>query len=111
VQRVQGKSFAYGWTVICIVLASISLLVDLLKFAAQHQITISSSYSEGLLFGIYLVTVFALQQELEDTIPNLRLSSAMTFFFGLLYFQYHLQKWRLPVTAVAAPAPPPASGM
>jgi hypothetical protein len=92
VQRVQGRSFAYGWTIICIVLASISLVVDLVKLAAQHQLTASGSYFDGLLLGVYLVTVFALQQELEDAIPRLRLSSAMTFFFGPVYFQFHLQK-------------------
>ena len=88
----QGKSYAYGWTVICIVLSSISLLFDLEKLVAQHQLTARSGYLEGLLFGIYLVTVFALQQELEDTIPSLRLSGVMTFLFGPIYFQYHLQK-------------------
>jgi len=107
VQRIQGKSFSYGWTIICIVMASISLLVDLAKFATQHQVPTSAGYLDGILFGIYLVTVFALQDELEGMMPDLRLSGAMTFFFGPIYFQYHLQKWGLPggpLVVATAPA-------
>jgi len=92
VQRVQGRSFAYGWTIICIVLSSISVLVDLVKLAAKHQLTARGDHFEGILFGIYLVTIFALQDELEGAIPNLRLSGVMTFFFGPIYFQFHLRK-------------------
>jgi hypothetical protein len=92
VQRVGGRSFAYGWTIICIVLSSISLLVDIVKLVAKHQLTASGGYFEGILFGIYLVTIFALQDELEGAIPNLRLSGVMTFFFGPIYFQFHLRK-------------------
>jgi hypothetical protein len=56
----------------------------------------SSRYLEGLLAGVYLVSIFALQQELEEAIPGMRLSGAMTFFFGPVYFQYHLQRFQAP---------------
>jgi hypothetical protein len=95
VKRVQGMSYAYGWTILCIVLWSVSLLDYLSRLVADNWSS-SSRYLEGLLAGVYLVSIFALQQELEEAIPGMRLSGAMTFFFGPVYFQYHLQRFQAP---------------
>jgi len=41
-------------------------------------------------FILFLVTVFVMRSEMEADPIDMRLSGAMTFFFAVLYFQYHL---------------------
>jgi len=62
---------------------------------------------------LYIMAEFALRAELQAAPFGIKLSGPMTFFFGPVYFQYHLQKWGLPgevggPPVVAVPTPPPA---
>ena len=42
--------------------------------------------------ALYLTAAFSLRRELEDA-TGLVLQGGMTFFFGPIYFQYHLRKY------------------
>jgi len=105
VKKVTGKSLAWGWSVVCIALSALTLLRDINHYVQLGHLPARAGYFDGVLAGIYIVTVFALQQELEETIPSLQLSGIMTFFFGPVYFQYHLQKVRLSAVAAAPLSP------
>lgn len=63
----------------------------------------------SLIVGIvlYLMAAFALRRELETAPFGIKLSGPMTFFFGPIYFQYHLQKWGLPGGVGGPPVAPP----
>ena len=49
-----------------------------------------------LLVVLWVVTAFTLRGELESSPINIPLSGIATFFFGSVYFQYHLFDYQVP---------------
>ena len=101
IRHVRGSSLVYGWAVVCVILSSILIANDVVTLLERHTLNARSGYGAGLLYGIYVVIIFVLQQQIEETLPGTRLSGVMTFFFGPVYFQYHLRRVSLAGTASA----------
>jgi hypothetical protein len=49
-----------------------------------------------LLFVLWVVVAYTLKGELESSPIKIPLSGIMTFFFGSVYFQYHLFDYQVP---------------
>jgi len=101
VRKVRGKSRALPFS---IALASLlPLMILYLLFMAVIMRLLGSSFETGaaIIVGVWLlsfvvlrlVTVFTLRSELEKEPIGIPLGGVMTFFFGTIYFQYHLRDW------------------
>jgi hypothetical protein len=87
VKRVSGRSVAYGWAWVYVVVATVSLTATLCARA--------DDWVNGATAILYFVVAFLLQGDLEEKPIALQLSGVMTFFFAPIYFQYHLQTFGL----------------
>jgi hypothetical protein len=121
VKKVTGAKKAYTRALISVCLYGAALLTSFgtAGTAARLNGTVTASQStmaivSGLILiaaaVMYIVASFNLRTELEGAPFGLKLSGVMTFFFGAIYFQYHLQKLWLPVAGLPtyAPAATPA---
>ncbi len=55
--------------------------------------------------GVYFGTVYTLRFELESSPIEIPLGAVMTFFFGTIYFQYHLRDYNREDAAFASAHP------
>lgn len=101
VRRVQGKSRAFP---LSIALASLlPLMILYIVFMAVVMRLLGDEFQTGaaIMTGLWviafivlrLLTVFTLRAELQEEPIGIPLGGAMTFFFGTIYFQYHLRDW------------------
>lgn len=98
VARVRGKSkgrtFAISWLVFLCFMFFAGIGIGILQMAGQRSM---ASALNGILqiisFVLYLATVFTIKKELEESPIAIPLGGVMTFFFGPMYFQYHLQDY------------------
>ena len=99
VRKVRGRSKTLPWT---IVYASILPAVYLCAIAfgiigtllhVQNVVAIANAAEPWVriaLFALFLIATYTLRNELCDDPIDLPLTGVMTFFFGAVYFQYHL---------------------
>jgi hypothetical protein len=105
VRKVRGHSKTLPWA---IAYASIIPAYLLFAFAigalgallqlqnAQAIFATVTTLVRIAMFVLWIVTVFTLSGELSADPLDIPLSGAMTFFFGPLYFQYHLYDYEVP---------------
>lgn len=55
-----------------------------------------TKFVQVAMFAMWLVTTFMLRSELEAEPIGIPLGGGMTFFFGPIYFQYHLFDYEVP---------------
>lgn len=102
VKRVNGTSRAFAWSIahVCffplIFLAAIGVgvAIPLLHLNDETAKGLMGALMAFVIVGIlvlYYVTVYTLRSELQDLPIGLTLGPIMTFFFGTIYFQYHLR--------------------
>jgi preprotein translocase subunit SecY len=99
VRKVRGRSKTLPWAiayasiiplyfVFCLALGALGALLHLDN--VQSIFATVTLIVRIALFILWIVTVFTLSGELGAEPIEIPLSGAMTFFFGPLYFQYHL---------------------
>lgn len=93
VAQIRGKCNGRTWAIVWLALCG-------LTFVGGIALAVVGIRSKGfelvmrlLSVGSYLAAVFSMKSELENSPINIPLSGVMTFFFGPLYFQYHLQDY------------------
>jgi hypothetical protein len=104
VRKVYGHSKALPWAIayICIlpVLFVFGFVMGILGVVLHIQnvegiVNIAVLVGRLLIFALYLGAAYTLRGELESSPINIPLSGVMTFFFGPVYFQYHLQDYEV----------------
>lgn len=96
VRKTTGKKKAFVWAILhaSIVPAYIVLATGMALLGFTDM---TADSAEGLLRLIIMIfwtiTVFVLRSELESPEIGIPLGGIMTFFFGPIYFQYHLQDY------------------
>ncbi|QMV17679.1 hypothetical protein GOB94_02395 [Granulicella sp. 5B5] len=93
VRRVNGKSRAFVLSIVaaCFVPAMILLGgIEGAVGATQEQIGMIVGFATIVYVVLYLWTIFQLRSELEAEPIGIPLGGGMTFFFSVIYFQYHL---------------------
>jgi|HubBroStandDraft_1064217.scaffolds.fasta_scaffold48618_2 hypothetical protein len=101
VRRVRGKSRAFPFAIALACL--LPLLILYVVFMAVLMRLLGAEFQTGVAFmvGLWvisfvvlrLVTVYTLRAELQEEPIGIPLGGVMTFFFGTVYFQYHLRDW------------------
>lgn len=103
VKKVAGYERPFWWTLAylifhCLVIAAgiagylFAPLLQQQDIFALYVITVQEVGRWGGLV-LWIVCVFMLEGGLDSPPINIPLSGFMTFFFGPLYFQYHLQNY------------------
>lgn len=115
VRKVRGRSTAFVWSIIHIcIFPAIFFMAILtgLAIALMHQQDAGPPLIGGLMvfcflsiMVLYTVTAFMLRSELQAEPIGIPLSGVMTFFFGPIYFQYHLRDftWDMSNPVVGSP--------
>jgi hypothetical protein len=104
VKRVRGSSNAFVWSIVHLCAYPVLFFVAIVVGIAMAVLHMDSTASAGIVgtlmilvfFAIvvlYFGTVYTLRSELEELPIGLTLGPIMTFFFGTVYFQYHLQSF------------------
>jgi preprotein translocase subunit SecY len=105
VRKVYGRSKALPWA---IVYASVIPLFFLFAFTlgivgvllhlqnAQAIVASIGLYVRIVLLVLWIIATFTLSGELSTEPIGIPLSGFMTFFFGPVYFQYHLYDYEVP---------------
>jgi hypothetical protein len=129
VRRVRGKSRAFPFSIALACLLPLMILYVVFMAALMRLLGASFETWAGIIVGLWvisfvvlrLVTVFTLRSELQEEPIGIPLGGGMTFFFGTIYFQYHLRDWdgslepngvlglsgaTAPIMASDAPQPP-----
>ena len=105
VRKVRGRSKALPWAIINASLLPAAVIagfvVGVVGVMTHVQNLQSITTSLGLFvriaaFVLWLVSDFTLSGELEADPINIPMSGAMVFFFGPIYFQYHLFDYQVP---------------
>lgn len=93
VAQIRGECNGRTWAIVWLALFG-------LTFVGGIVLAVMGIRSKGfelimrlLSVGSYIAAVFSMKSELEDAPINMSLSGIMTFFFGPLYFQYHLMDY------------------
>jgi hypothetical protein len=100
VRKVRGKSTAFVLAIVhCCFFPALILIgfVGGMLGATENSSWLNVVDAIGVLgfLVLWFATVFTLRSELLESPINIPLSGAMTFFFGPLYFQYHLHDYEL----------------
>jgi hypothetical protein len=105
-KRITGRSTVFVVALIhmCLIPAFFVFVVCLsigLQFSGHgNEITavmnVLTPLVQLMVAGFYFATAFMLRSQLEDFPINIPLSGIMTFFFGPIYFQYHLHDYAVP---------------
>ena len=93
VRRVNGKSRAFVLAIVSLcAIPGVILLggIEGLVGATAAQTGIIVAFGSVIYAGLYLWAVFQLRNELESEPMGIPLGGVMTFFFSVIYFQYHL---------------------
>jgi hypothetical protein len=105
VRKVYGRSKSLPWAIAyASILPALVLFIFVTGFlgAFLHLANVQQVVSIGLVLArialgvLWIVTVFMLRDELSADPINIPLGGIMTFFFGPLYFQYHLSDYQVP---------------
>ena len=106
VKRMTGSSKGFTWAIVNLcalpVLFTFALLLGVVVAATHHTaeaggVTNALETWYRLIFIVLnLGTVFTLKSEMDSYPIAMSLSGVMTFFFGTIYFQYHLHDYVLP---------------
>jgi hypothetical protein len=97
-KRVRGHGRAFWWALAYLLYIPgafvLGGIVGLICAAAHVPFSQVSGALQLIVraagYGIYIWTIFTLRSELASSPINLPLGGIMTFFFGPIYFQYHL---------------------
>jgi hypothetical protein len=109
IKKVQPETKALQWYIVILSIAVVSIFVTISRFAflmhghgaGHHEapsiVAVSYMLSAASLVMNWIVYPFAMRDSLlkhfnESDPIGLELSGVMTFFFGSLYFQYHLNR-------------------
>jgi preprotein translocase subunit SecY len=104
VRKVRGHSRTLPWAIaytsvlpvlflFAIVMAVLEVLLSLQNIPAIVGLVIE--WAQITLFLLWLVTIFMLSNELSAEPIGIPLSGLGTFFFGPVYFQYHLHNYKV----------------
>jgi len=101
VRKVRGRSRALPFSIALACLLPLMLFYVLFMGVLMRLIGTEFQNGVAIAVGLWvisfvvlrLVTVFTLRSELEEEPIAIPLGGAMTFFFGTIYFQYHLRDW------------------
>jgi hypothetical protein len=105
VRKALGRSKALPWTIVyASVLPALYLFAFTFGFVGtllhvqnvREIVVIASQWVRVALFVLFIVATFTLRIELSEDPINIPLSGPMTFFFGAIYFQYHLFDYQVP---------------
>jgi hypothetical protein len=129
VRKVRGRSTAFTWAIIHLcffpfIFVGGIFLGALFGFLGRDYSLTSplvESYQVFVVIGIlvlYYGTTFILRSELEAEPIGMSLGGGMTFFFGTIYFQYHLRDFEFAdgtpkgsgMLNLSQPAMPPIAG-
>jgi fatty acid desaturase len=104
VSKVYGRSKALPWAItytavlpaFFLLMIALGVCGALMHLANVQQIAaIMLLFVRIILFILYVTTCFTLRGELSDYPISIPLSGFMTFFFGPIYFQYHLYDYEV----------------
>ncbi|SEG56821.1 hypothetical protein SAMN05421819_3596 [Bryocella elongata] len=101
VRKVRGSSKAFVWSIVNLAVWPVVIFAGAVIGVATTLLHVDPTESSAMLatFGVLvflavlilnLGTIFTLRSELEELPVGLSLGAIMTFFFGPIYFQYHL---------------------
>jgi hypothetical protein len=98
VRKVYGKSKALPWAIayaailpaLFVLVFAVAFLGTMMHANVQELSAIVLLVARVLLIVLWITAVFILRGELTDYPLDIPLSGIMTFFFGPIYFQYHL---------------------
>jgi hypothetical protein len=105
VRKVRGTSRAYVWAIVHAAYLPVGFLAMILVgFAIGLSHPDNTTGAIQVATGVFVVgflvlyfcTVFTLRSELEEDPIGIPLGGGMTFFFGTIYFQYHLRDYAGP---------------
>lgn len=68
--------------------------------ATQDQIGMIVGFATIVYVGMYLWTIYQMRSELEAQPIGIPLGGVMTFFFSVIYFQYHLYDYDVEAKSV-----------
>ena len=127
VRKVFGKSKALPWAIVYVSVLPVfflcAVLLGVYGGAAKQNVApvlaLLTTFVRIALFVLWICTTFLLRGELEAEPLHIPLGGGMTFFFGPVYFQYHLFEYEvtdevhafrgpLRTELPVQPAPPPA---
>jgi preprotein translocase subunit SecY len=104
VRKVRGRSRTLPWAI-----ANASALPALFLFAlvmgalgaayqlenTQTDVAIAVEWARVIMGALWLITIYMLHNELSEHPISIPLSGVATFFFGPIYFQYHLYDYEV----------------
>jgi hypothetical protein len=101
VKRVTGRMRALWWAIAYLVYLPASFLLGMVlaviammqHVSPQEMIAPLQTFIRIIGFILALFAAFTLKSELQLQPVGMSLSGVMTFFFGTIYFQYHLRDW------------------
>ena len=107
VRKVYGRSKALPWAIAylatlpaAIVAGFLIGVVGVLTHRSLGEIQAIANMLtlvvQIAIFVLFLVTAYTLRGELESDPINIPLGGVMTFFFSVIYFQYHLYDYTVP---------------
>ena len=103
VRKMRGRSRTMRWLIAVVVLypaVFIALILVLIVLTVVHvpidrsASTLVDGFAEIVVVILRLTAVYTLRNELAEPPINLATSKVMALFFGQLYFQYFLRKFR-----------------
>jgi preprotein translocase subunit SecY len=104
VRKVRGRSRTLPWAI-----ANASVIPALFLFAlvmgglgavlhlqnVQAAIEIATQWVRIVMYALWILTLYMLHNELSAQPIGIPLSGVATFFFGPIYFQYHLYDYQV----------------
>jgi hypothetical protein len=105
VRKVRGHSKALPWTIVnasllpAAFIAGFTIGIVVVMMHSQNLQSITASlnlFVRIAAFALWLVCVFTLSGELEAEPIDIPMSGGIVFFFGPIYFQYHLYDYEVP---------------
>jgi preprotein translocase subunit SecY len=104
VRKVRGRSRTLPWAI-----ANASALPALFLFAivmgvlgavlhvqnVQATVQLAVQWVRITMYALWFITIYTLHNELSEQPISIPLSGVATFFFGPIYFQYHLYDYQV----------------
>ena len=104
VKRMTGENKGFVWAMVNLCAFPAVLLLAftigvVVAMKGQSAVALSHAlepFARIVFIVLNITTAFTLRSQMESHPINMPLSGVMTFFFGTIYFQYHMNNYVLP---------------
>jgi hypothetical protein len=103
VKKATGREASFWWSLAYLLVIPASIVLGIVGVLVSRMggdptsVYVFTKTASGVMrlasFVLYLVAAFGTKSALEERPIEIPLSGVMTFFFGSIYFQYHLHDY------------------